>query len=139
MIYRERGGHGTSGRQGLTPFGAFLFAPDDEINTFPFFMNLGLVYKGLIPTRDQDYAGFALVYGKFSNKLDQGISGSQVPGTMNNPMRPQEYEAVLEWMYKIQITPFLNIQPDVQYVINPGGRGDIKDALVLGFQLGLSM
>lgn len=139
MIYREKGGYGKSGEQGLTPFGAFLFAPDDEINTLPFFMNLGLVYKGLIPTRNQDYAGFALVYGKFSDKLEQGISGSQVPGTMNNPMRPQEYEAVLEWMYKIQITPFLNIQPDIQYVINPGGRGDIKDALVLGFQLGLSM
>ncbi len=139
MIYREKGGHGIIADQGLTPFAAFLFAPDDEINSIPFFMNGGLVYKGLIPGRDQDYAGFALIYGKFTDKMNQDMAQATSFELTDNPMRPKDFEAVLEWMYKIQITQWLNIQPDVQYVIKPGGTGDIDNALVLGFQLGVSM
>ncbi len=51
----------------------------------------------------------------------------------------RDYETALEWAYKVRVTEWLNIQPDVQYAINPGGTGDIKYALVLGFQLGVSM
>jgi len=29
------------------------------------------------------------------------------------------------------------VQPDLQYIINPGGTGKIPNALVLGFQLAL--
>ena len=139
MIYREKGEKSLAVDQGLTPFGAFLFAPDSEINTFPFFMNGGLVYKGLIPGRYRDYAGFAFVYGKFSDKLDPTVTQNTEFQLTDTSMTPRDFEAVLEWMYKIQLTPWLYIQPDVQYVINPSGRKDIKDALVLGFQLGVSM
>jgi porin len=38
----------------------------------------------------------------------------------------------------IQVTPWLQLQPDIQYIIKPGGTGKIQDALVLGFQLALS-
>lgn len=139
MIFRENGRTGSATDQGLTPFASFLFAPDNEINTFPFFMNGGLVYKGLIPGRDQDFAGFAIVYGKFSNKFNPTVPQNSEFQVIDDSMTPRDFEAVLEWMYKIQLTPWLNIQPDVQYVINPSGRKDVKDALVLGFQLGVSM
>lgn len=139
MIYREKSGTGLTTEQGLHPFVALLFAPDSEINTFPFFFNGGLVYKGLIPGRDQDYAGFAVVYGKYSDKLDPSITQSTEFKLEADTMRPKDFETVLEWMYKVQITEWLNIQPDVQYIINPGGTGNIKNALVLGFQLGVSM
>jgi len=99
MIYKEKGGVGLREDQGLHPFVSLLFAPDSDINTFPFFLNGGLVYKGLIPRRDKDRAGFAIVYGKYSDK----------------------------------------IKPDVQYVIKPGGTGEIPNALVLGFQLSVSI
>jgi hypothetical protein len=38
-------------------------------------------------------------------------------------------ETSVELFYKIQITPYLSVQPDLQYVINPGGNG-ASDALV---------
>ena len=135
MIYRESG----SRDQGLHPFVSLLFAPDSEINTFPFFMNGGLVYRGLIPGRNNDYAGFALVYGKYSNKIaptkrqpTEFTLTREITGT-------EDFEMVLEWMYKIQLTQWLNIQPDVQYVIKPGGTGDIPNALVIGFQMGINI
>ena len=42
---------------------------------------------------------------------------------------------VLEWGYRINFTKFAYVQPDLQWVINPGGTGRIPNALVLGAQM----
>jgi carbohydrate-selective porin OprB len=33
----------------------------------------------------------------------------------------------------------MQVQPDLQYIVNPGGTGKIPNALVLGFQLALAL
>jgi porin len=76
------------------------------------------VYRGLLPGREGDTAGVALYYGGFSRDVPR-----------------QTYEMVLEWTYAIGLTPWLTVQPDIQYVINPSGRRTIKDALIVGAQL----
>jgi porin len=49
----------------------------------------------------------------------------------------QDYETVLEWTYRFNFRKeALFFQPDIQYVINPGGTGNIDNALVLGCQIG---
>ncbi len=93
-------------------------------------MNGGLVYKGLIPYRDQDYTTFGVIYGKFSTNWGDV--------TEANGQGRADYELVFEWGYKIQITKFAFIQPDIQYVINPGGTNSIPNALVLGAQMGVT-
>jgi carbohydrate-selective porin OprB len=42
----------------------------------------------------------------------------------------------LELNYRLQIAPWLFFTPDIQVVINPDGRSDINDALVIGFGVG---
>ncbi len=42
---------------------------------------------------------------------------------------------VLELTHNFEITPWLSIQPDLQYIIRPGGTGNIPDAIVLGGQI----
>ena len=37
-----------------------------------------------------------------------------------------------------QITRWLNVQPDLQYIINPGGNQDLGNALVLGGRVALT-
>ena len=54
-------------------------------------------------------------------------------------MGAQRYELVFELNYNIEIVRWLHFIPDIQYIINPGGTGDISDALVLGFQLALNL
>jgi len=71
-----------------------------------------------VPGRDKDTAAFALYYGGFSRDL---------PG--------QTYELLLEWTYAIAVTRWLTVQPDLQYVINPGGRSSVGNAVVVGAQL----
>jgi len=46
---------------------------------------------------------------------------------------------VLELTYIFQATRWLQVKPDVQYVIKPGGTGKIPNALVIGFQLALNL
>jgi porin len=128
MIYRE-GGAGS--KQGLTPFISLLFAPDKDINQMPFFMNGGLVYQGIVPGRDRDIASFGFIYGGFSDDLERYQKDAGVG--------VQRYELVLELNYNIEIARWLHFIPDIQYVINPGGTGDISDALVLGFQLAFNL
>jgi len=117
MVYRE-GGAGSD--QGLSLFGVLIYAPQQRFNTLPWFASAGASYRGLVPGRDKDTAGFALYYGGFSRDL---------PG--------QTYELVLEWTYAIALTRWLTIQPDVQYVINPGGRSSVGNAVVAGAQLAI--
>lgn len=117
MVYRE-GGAGS--RQGLTPLMAFTFAPSDR-NTLPFYFYTGLVYDGLFPGRDSDVTAFGLAYGKFSGDL----SG-------------QDFEMVLEWTHKFVITPWLSVQPDLQYIIKPSGTSTIPDTLVLGAEIAIN-
>ena len=115
MVYRE-GGAGSD--RGLSIFGAVIYAPQQRINPLPYFASAGASYRGLVPGRDKDTAGFALYYGGFSRDL---------PG--------QTYELILEWTYAITVARWLTVQPDLQYVINPGGRSSVGNAVVVGAQL----
>ena len=45
---------------------------------------------------------------------------------------------MLEFAHRFQVTPWAYFQPDIQLVINPGGTGDIEDALVIGAQMGVT-
>ena len=38
-----------------------------------------------------------------------------------------EYEMVLEIGHRFQVTPSTYIQPDIQYIVQPGGTGDIDE------------
>jgi porin len=118
MVYRE-GGAGSDG--GLYLFGALIYAPLQRINTLPWFASAGASYRGLVPGRDNDTTAFAVYYGGFSRDL---------PG--------QTYELVFEWTYAMALTGWLAVQPDLQYVVNPGGRSSVGNAVVIGAQLAVT-
>ena len=109
--------------QGLGWFGRISFTPQDR-NFVGFYFDTGLVYTGLIPGRDDDAIGIALGFADLTDGAAQTIydEGSRQVG----------YEAVIEGTYDAQITKWLHIQPDLQYIIRPGGAGDLGNALVLG-------
>src|SRR5262249_8000842 len=128
MIYRERPGPSP---QGLTPFVAVAVAPDESTNLLPLFVDGGLVYTGLIPGRDNHVAAFGVVYGRFSSELRRSQRLQRQTGVA---AAIQYYEVALEWTYAIQVARWLSVQPDVQYIIRPGGSSSIPNALVLGTQ-----
>jgi porin len=131
MIYRGGGANPPS----LTPFVSIIVAPNVAINTMPIFVDGGLVYRGLIPGRANDVAGFAVIYGTFSSDLRQSERLQRRAGVA---AAIQDYELVLEWTYGIQVARWLAVQPDVQYVVRPNGSSAIPNALILGFQVSMN-
>ncbi|MDX2170701.1 MAG: carbohydrate porin, partial [Deltaproteobacteria bacterium] len=49
----------------------------------------------------------------------------------------QHGEVLLEINYRLSLARSVWIQPDIQGIIQPKGRGDIPDALVVGFAVGV--
>jgi carbohydrate-selective porin OprB len=115
--------------QGLSLFSLVNFAPEFN-NNVPFYFQTGLVYRGLIPGRDNDQTGVAMAYGSYS--ADKQWADA-------NRGRPvQQYEGVLEFDYRVQINKWAYVQPSLQYIIHPGANGLTPNATVLGFQAGVT-
>lgn len=109
--------------QGLGWFGRAAFTPADR-NVITFYFDTGLSYKGLIPSRDNDTVGIGFGYAQLSNGARSGLK--------DEGANPIGAEMVIEFTYQAEITPWLIVQPDLQYIINPGGASDLGNALVIG-------
>ena len=115
----------SSVNQGLGAFTHIGLSPQN-FSFINFYIDGGLTYKGLIPSRDNDVVGVAVGYGHLTND-PQDNQGRSNPG----------YEIILETTYEIEFASWLSLQPDLQYVIHPSGT-NIPNALVLGARTVLS-
>jgi len=128
-LYREVGKDDPA-RQGLVGFFRLTGAPPDR-NLTEFSVDGGLVYKGLIPTRDYDSIALAASYLKMSGDIRTGQEAvnAVLPGYFPTAALV-DYEAVVELSYKAQLTAWMTMQVDVQRAIHPGGSAAIPDAWV---------
>ena len=77
-----------------------------------------------------------MAYGQFSSDLFDAESREHIT---DPTIEPQTHESVIEVSYRFRFDKnSLFIQPNIQYVINPGGTGKYNDALVLGCQAGVN-
>lgn len=124
--YRER----RDSNQGLAVYGRFGVA-DEDINQFSNYIGTGLAYTGLFPGRDGDQLGLAMAVAVNGDtfKDAQRDAGKTV----------KDHEINIELTYHAEILPWLALQPDIQYIINPGAgaNGDLEDALVLGLTISM--
>ncbi len=124
MIYRWP----TSNRE-ITPFISLIFQPQNR-NLFPIYFNCGLVTKGPLSQRQDDFLSLGYIYGKYSR--------SQASVQSSLGLEPQNFESILELNYWAQINKWFYITPDIQYVIHPKGR-DTPNAFVIGAEIGISI
>ncbi|MFB9899246.1 carbohydrate porin [Cerasicoccus arenae] len=126
QVYRES----PDRDEGLTLFMTFAYTDQEEVAIVPIQSSVGAHYKGLLPERPDDRLVMFFTYGQFSDDYsDQLVAGGGSKVTN---------EMVFETGYRIAVTDAAYIQPDLQYVINPGGTGNIENAVVLGMQFGAS-
>ena len=88
------------------------------VGGFPKAAFAGLVYQGLIASRDDDVVGFGVAWAK----LNEG-------GT--------NQETACEVFYKAPLTPGITVQPDLQYIVTPSGI--YPDAIAVGFRFELAL
>lgn len=106
-------------RNGLNMFFQLSYCFGD-VSFIRAYGSLGLIYRGLLPRMNEDELTVALA----TIRIDERV-------TELNPLM-LDHETVLEVTYKKYITPGIIIQPDFQYVINPGATAEVdKDLSVL--------
>jgi len=123
------GGPGSNRGFGIT--GSFLVSPDQSVSQMPLFSTAGFLARGIFPSRPTDVGGVGIVYGHFSNDLQDAQRRAGVG--------VQRYEIALELTYRFRFRgDAMFFQPDLQYIVRPGGTGQIADAFVAGFQTGIN-
>ena len=125
--------------QGIGLFAQIMHAPQDR-NPSDLFIEGGLNWKGAIPGRSHDAAGLAVTYagiGGAKRRYGEDLVFYDGSGA---PFSPGE--TIIEATYRARLTPWFKVQPDVQFVINPGAgiptaqsRQPLKDAVVLGVRV----
>ncbi|HTL15914.1 MAG TPA: carbohydrate porin [Patescibacteria group bacterium] len=136
QLFSEKGNTDPS-KQGLLAFFRFGAAPGDR-NLAQLGIDGGLVYKGLIPSRDWDTLAFGASYLEMSDSIRRAQSDVNATSlALGGPIvfsHLVDYETVIEVSYKAQITAWWTLQPSLQRVFHPGGSAAIPDATVLILQ-----
>jgi porin len=107
-------------QRGLVGFFRLTGAPPDR-NLTQFGVDGGLVYKGLIPTRDWDTIGLAGSYLQISDDIRRGqeLVNAAAPGTFS---KLADYEGAVELSYNAQMTAWWTIHASIERAIHPGGH-----------------
>ncbi len=122
--------------RGLGIFGSVIYGVDPQVQEMPFFFNAGVSVRGIFESRPADALGLGVVYGHFSEDLQHA---QQVEQLINPAVGIQSYETAIELTYRLYFDrSAVFFQPDLQYIIRPGGTGQIRNALVVGLQLGVN-
>ncbi len=98
------------------------------VHRFGAYVGSGIVLTGLL--REDDQLGLAMaraVNGDYY-RMVQSLQGAATNAAETN----------LELAWRVPLRKWLAIQPDVQYVFNPGTDPTLKDALVVGIRVELS-
>ena len=101
---------------------------DKNVNRFDAYIGGGITFKGLFQSMDDDLAGISFAFAHSSSAF-RNI----------NPVFNKVNEADLEMTYKYFLTPFCILQPDIQYIINPGNSPVYDNFVALGIRLKLVM
>lgn len=134
-------GPGGNSQQGLN---AFINAEinDRETSNIHYAYGGGAFYTGLFDSRPQDFLALAFTAAKINTRwaknlrLNNEINGLNASDAGFFPSVSQEQTT--ELFYRVQATPWLYVQPGLQFYHNPGAVNSVKDAWVAGFRTGVS-
>jgi porin len=81
----------------------------------------GLEWRGLIPTRDNDVIGAAVSTIRLNDAPGSGLAD-------NN-------QETIEGFYKVSVAKWLSVEPDLQYIHNPGAITTQHDGLMFTLEV----
>ncbi|MGO9444385.1 MAG: carbohydrate porin [Thiobacillaceae bacterium] len=138
MLWRNAGDPNNT----LSMFARAMGTPLGDRNLIRSSVNAGLVYHEPFRNRPDDTLGLGLGYVHVSDHAsgyDSDVA-TDAPAGSYNPIRSSE--TYVEATYQYQVRPWCQLQPDIQYVFNPGGgivdpnlpTQRIQNELVLGLR-----
>jgi porin len=107
----------------LNVFARVMGAPQTDRNLISSSLNAGLVYHEPLRYRPDDTFGLGMGYARVSSAVvgydtDVATFAAAANSGGYNPI--QSSEKYVETTYQYQLRPWWQLQPDIQYVFNPG-------------------
>jgi porin len=126
--------------RGLYLFGAALSAASGGRQVANFSVDGGAVFQGPIASRPLDSIGLAVSDIHYNNRYLNSLY--QIRLAEGGTQHPDQNMMMLELHYAAQLTPWLNLMPNFQYIVNPDGQGGVlnypaaneNNAVVVGLQ-----
>jgi porin len=116
---------GSKDPQGVGLFARVIGAPEDR-NLIDFYFDGGITFTGMIPGRPADALAIGFAYTGISDQVSAFDVDFGEPVARN-------YESLIEVCYTFEIKPGWSLQPDFQYIFQPGGNvAGVDDAAVVG-------
>jgi porin len=139
MIWRDPADE--DGDRAINFFTRAMGTPEQDRNLIAFSLNAGFTFHEPIMHRDDDTCGLAMGYAKVSNRASDFDRDTSLFTGAYTPIRGSE--TFIEATYQYQFTSWWQLQPDLQYVFNPGGGivnpnspgQRIKDEIVIGLRM----
>ena len=103
------------------------------------YQKVTLVYKGPFDARPTDTLGLGIARLHASNlylrnaKTANDVSGLSYADADYVPEQHTEYNVELN--YGVQVTQWLNVRPNLQYIAHPGGVREVQNGVVAGLQV----
>lgn len=121
----ERGEHSLNG------FVRVGFA-DSDVHQVARYYGAGLVLSGPLLAGPEREEQLGLAIGAIEN----GRPFRRVQTDLGSSV--ERHETAIELTYRTQVLPWLALQPDVQYIINPGTDPSLEDAWLVGLRFELT-
>lgn len=97
---------------GLHVFAQFGWA-DRDVSEIELHAAAGLTLLGVFGSRGDDAAGVYVSWARMNERAGYDAD-----------------ETAIEFFYRLQLTPWISLKPDVQVILNPGGDGRAETAVV---------
>ncbi len=111
--------------KGVGLFARVIGAPEDR-NLIDWYFDGGITFTGMFRNRPGDALAIGFAYTNISDQVSAFDVDFGEPVARN-------YEALIEICYTFEVKPGWSIQPDFQYIFQPGGNvAGQKDATVVG-------
>jgi porin len=86
----------------------------------------GLLYEGIVPNRPDDVVGLGITHARNGSPFLQMRRDAGIP--------TERGETVVELTYRAELGGLMVLQPDIQWIRNPGMDPAVGDALLLGLR-----
>ena len=118
------------GRQGLWGFLRAGVASAD-VNQVGSYVGGGVSYLGPIPGRDRDEVGLGIAAARNGDRFVRSARSRGTP--------VERWEVAVELTYRVALPGGASLQPDLQWIVNPGMDPALGDAWVLGVRGALEL
>lgn len=93
------------------------------------YVGAGFTVSGLFPGRSNDQTGLAFASIMAGNEY--------INHTFTNGSRPQKFETNFELTHQFVLNDYFRLQPNIQYILNPGFNAALDNALIIGTRMSI--